>query len=247
MPTVTGLSVVTAAFEELEVFQPGQSIPPADTTSALARLNRMISGWAQLQFTIPAIARFVFPLVSGKGGTANPYSIGLGGDLNIAKPANQAAITSVGCLLNASTPPVEIPRGMMTDDGWANTRIKDLTNSLFTLLYYNPTFTVAGLGTVQLWPVPLDATNSLVLYVQQALVAFADLVTVYQVPDGVEDALVYGLAKKLAKPWGSTVDLTAEAMNALKIVKGSNLRLLDLPNDCVTENPRGGYNINTGQ
>lgn len=247
MPTTTALTVIAAAFEELNVFQPGQGIPSADATAALARLNRMLSGWAQQALTIPAIGRFVFPLVSGKGGPSNPYTIGIGGDLNVPKPANPASIAAVACLLGASTPPVEIPRGLMTDDGWQATQIKDLTNSLFTDLYYSPTFVATGLGTIQLWPVPLDSVNSLVLYLAEALTAFVNLTTVYQVPDGVEDALVYNLAKRCAKPWGSTIDLTPEAMTALSLVKRSNVRLTDLANDCVFENPRGWYNLQTGQ
>lgn len=247
MPVTTGLTVIAAAFQELNVFLTGEPIPNPDQQAAFGILNRMLSSWAQQQFTIPSIFRSVTPLVSGKGGTANPYTIGVGGDINVVKPSNQASITAVGCLLGASVPPVEIPRGKFTDDGWQSTQIKDLTNTLFTDLYYSPTFVTSGLGTIQLWPVPLDSTNSLVLYLQQALTAFANLTAQYQVSDAYEDALVYGLSKRMARPWGSTVDITQDAANALSLVKRSNLRLQDLPNDCVFENPQGWYNLNTGQ
>lgn len=244
----TGLTIVKAAFELLNVFQPSEQIPGPDAIAALGWLNRMVSGWAQQQNTIPSIARHVFPLVSGKGGPANPYTIGVGGDLNIPKPANQQAIVAVSCLLGASTPPVEIPRGYFTDDGWQSTQIKDLTNSLFTDLYYSPTF-AAGLGTVQLWPVPLDVINSLVLYVQEALTQFVNLSAQYQIPDGYEDALVYNLARRIYKPWGATIDgdTIQMAKSTLGVVQRSNLRVSDLANDCVFENPLGWYNINTGQ
>lgn len=246
--TTTGLTVITAAFELLNVFQPSEEIPSPDAQSALGWLNRMLSGWAQQQNTIPSQARVVTPLVSGKGGPANPYTIGVGGDINVVKPANQQSIVGVACLLGASTPPVEIPRGYFTDDGWQAQQIKDLTNSLFTDLYYNPTFTNSGLGTIQLWPVPLDSINSLVLYINQALTQFVTLTTIYQIPDGYEDALVYNLARRIAKPWGATVDADTIQMakTTLGVIQRSNLHLSDLPNDCVFENPRGFYNINTG-
>lgn len=243
--TTTALSVITAAFELGNVFQAGDPIPAADSQAALGWLNRMVSGWAQQASTIPAIARHVFALVSGKA----EYSIGIGGDLNIVKPANQNSIVAVGLLLGASTPPVEIPRGLLTDDGWQSVQIKGLTNSLFTDLYYNPTFAATGLGTINLWPIPLDSVNSLVLYVAQALTQFVDLTTVYQVPDGLEEVLIYNLWRRLAKPWGRVLEADDLAMagSTLRAFKRSNLKLSDLPNDLLFQHARGFYNIDTGQ
>lgn len=247
--TTTGLTVIRGAFELLNVFQPSEEIPGADAQSALGWLNRMVSGWAQQATTIPSQARVVTPLVSGKGGPANPYTIGVGGDLNIVKPANQSSIVGVACLLGASTPQVEIPRGYFTDDGWQATAIKDLTNVLFTYVYYNPTFTNAGLGTIQLWPIPLETVNSLVLYVSQALTQLASLTAVYQIPDGYEDALIYNLARRIYKPWGATLDQDTIDMagSTLRLIKRSNVHLSDLPNDTILTAGRTGYNIQTGQ
>lgn len=242
--TTTGLTVIRAAFELLNVFQPGESIPSPDAQAALGWLNRMLSGWAQQKATIPSIAQQVVPLVSGKA----TYTIGVGGDIAIVKPANQASIVSVGLLLGASVPPVEIPRSYLTDAGWQAIAIKSLTNSLFTSVYYNPTFTTTGLGTVSLWPVPLDATNSLVLYVSQALTQFTTLTALYQVPDGYEDALVYNLARRIYKPWGATLDqdIIDMAGSTLRLIKRSNVHLDDLPNDVSVPQPSHGYNIETG-
>lgn len=243
--STTAFTVIRAAFELLNVFEPSESMPSADAQAALGWLNRMVSGWAQQSTMIPAIARSVFPIISGKG----DYTIGIGGELNIVKPANQNSLAAVGLLLGASVPPVEIPRGILTDDGWQSTRIKGLTNSLFTDLYYNPTFATTGLGTVSLWPIPLDATNSLVLYVAQALTQFTTLTAQYQVPDGYEDALIFNLARRIYKPWGATLDedIIAMADNSLKLIKRSNVKLSDLPNDLVFEKARGYFNILTGQ
>src|SRR5260370_8309938 len=113
MPTVTATQVMTDAWEALNVFQPGDTIPPVDSTKALRLLNLMIGQWAQTGLTIPAEIRNVFPLASGKGSSTNPYTIGAGGDLNMTKPPNQNSGTGASLLLNINTPPVEIlPRGM---------------------------------------------------------------------------------------------------------------------------------------
>jgi hypothetical protein len=132
------------------------------------------------------------------------------------------------------------------NDGWQSTQIKDLTNTLFTSLYYNPTV-ASGFGEINLWPVPDNAINSLVLYVQQALTDFSSLTQTYQIPDGYEEAIVYNLAKRLAKPYGSTLDFTLEAATSLSLLKRANVQLADLPNDAVMHAQRNGlYNINVG-
>lgn len=249
MPATTALAIETAAFEVLQVFQAGQSIPNSEAQSALGFLNRMIGNWAQQALTIPAIVREVFPLVSGKGGPSNPYTIGIGGNLNTAKPPNQASITGVGQLLNQSfTSITEIPCAYYTDDGYQAIQIKDLPNGLFTGLYYNPTFT-AGFGSINLWPVPNIGINSLVLYSQKALARFSSLTATYIVPDGYEEAMVYNLARRIAKPWGATLDadLLQMATNSLATIKRTNVKLADMPNDYAQMSDlRYGYNINTG-
>ena len=236
--------IIRGAFGELNVYQPSEPIPGPDAIDALGRLNWMMGAWRQQPLTVPSIARVVVPLVANKGGPSNPYTIGPGGAIAQPKPPNQAAIVAVSLLLNASTPPVEIPRGIFTDAGWNAIKIKDLGNALFTNLYYNPTF-ADGLGAITLWPVPNATGNSLVLYLLQTLPAFTSLTAAYAVPDGYEEALIYNLAKRLAKPWGSTVDLTNEAAASLRLIKRANVKLSDLMNDAMFDYQRL-YNINSG-
>jgi len=248
MEQVTALGLETAAFAVLNVFQPGEAIPNDQAQLALGFLNRMVGGWALRSFTIPAVARLVFPLIANKGGPSNPYSVGLGGDLNIQRPVSQSSFTGAGLLLATPTPNVEIPRALATDDGYRSIQIKELTSTLFTTIYYNPTFSVQ-FGTLQLWPVPDNALHSLVLYLQQALSTFATLQTVYNVPDGYGDALTYNLARRLAKPWGATVDddLAQSALLSLNLVQRANVKLTDLANDIqIGGDRRHDYNIQTG-
>ncbi len=255
MPTVTATQVMTDAFQALNVYMPGDTIVTADSTTALRLLNLLLGQWAHDRLTIPAEARAVFPLVSGKGSSTNPYTIGTGGDLNTPKPPNQQSLVSAGLLLNASSPPVEIPRGMMTNDAYEAQRIKDLTSTLFTNVYYLPTFdgaTGLSLGQIYLWPVPLDLTNSLVLYIRAGLSAFADLTTVYSIPDGYDELLYTNLARRLAIFFGRTLsdDLKMLAAESLMAIKRSNVQLSDLANDFATlgvgRSPRG-FNLQTGE
>ncbi len=237
------------AFNVLNVFLPGESVPAAQSARALTFLNNMMGQWAQQALTIPSIAREVFSLTADKGGPSNPYTIGTGANLSTVRPANQSSIVGAGLNLNSSSPVVEIPRDVITDAAYQAIQIKELSNSLFTVVYYNPTFATTGFGTINLWPVPNIATNSLVLYIEKALVSFADLTTAYEVPPGYDEALVYNLARRLAKPWGATVDpdLVTMAIESKRIIGRGNLKLIDLSNDFAWTNRRNLYNINTNQ
>lgn len=150
-----------------------------------------------------------------------------------------------------SDQPVEIPRTVITDDGYQAIQIKSLTNAQFTNVYYNPTF---PFGTVFLWPCPNTDENQLVLYLQSAFAGFANLTTNYEYPDlpGYSEALEYNLSIRLAVPSGRKVeeypDVVALAKETLGLIKRANTRLVDLPTDAtlLTRNRRGGYNINSG-
>lgn len=145
--------------------------------------------------------------------------------------------------------PVEIPRVVITDQAyWAN-QLKNMPNSQFTEVYYNPT---TPLGTIVLWPKPNTAVNQLILYLQNVFTGFADLVTEYDYPStpGYEEALQYQLDLRLAVPYGRSVpdDIRALAAQTFGLIKRANNRLVDVPTDAqvLTQNRRFGYNILTG-
>lgn len=246
MSTVTALDILTAAFVQLNVFQVGSSIGAPQSDDAFKRLNRMLGGWALQNLTIPNVTRDVFALIAGKGGPSNPYSIGVGGTLNTDKPPSQSSITAVGLLLGGTTPAVEVPRVLYTDDAYNRIAIKELSNSLFTGLYYNATFATA-FGTVNLWPVPDNTLHSLVLYHESPLTSFVDLVTPYSLPIGYEEALVYNLERRMAGPYGRAMppDDLLLANQGMRLIKRNNVNLVDMPNDFGRDR-RWGYDINVG-
>ena len=164
-------------------------------------------------------------------------------------PATPATGTITSSAVSGT--PVEIPRPILTDDGYQAIRIKNLANTLFTTVYYNPTY---PFGTIFLWPLPNTATNQLVLYLQNVFSGFADLTTAYDWPDlpGYSEALQYQLDLRLATPYARTVpdDIRELARETFGLIKRANNKLSDLPNDATLalgQDPRGGYNINTGQ
>ena len=269
MPQITGTQILTDVFQALNVYMPGETLGTNDTATGLRQLNSMLGQWAQQNLTIPAESRTVFLLstinanAGNTGSSTLPFTIGPGGDLNVTKPPNQSSVTGAGLLLNASTPPVEIQRGVMSNDGYDALGIKDLTSVLFTDVFYLPTYLglssqispVSGtpLGQIFLWPVPTDLTNSLVLYLRLPLSYFADLNTQYNIPDGYDEALFLNLAVRLGRFFGrpATADDRHDARESLATIKRANTQLGDLSNDFASlgsnRGRRGGYNLQTGE
>jgi hypothetical protein len=248
MATTAG-TIIRTAFADIGVLGEGQTLDSAKAADGLHRLNLMMSSLSIQPMSIPVIAREVFDMTSGKGSPTNPYTIGVGANLDTARPPTQNSIVGVGLILTASDPDVEIPRTYYTDDAYQAIQIKDLDSSLFTGLYYNPTFETTGFGNVFLWPVPDTADNDLVLYLRKQLTSFADQTTSYELPPGCEDALTDGLAVRLCKPYSVPVDpdLKAAAGRSMGNFKRGNYHLVDLQQDpAMTHSRRYGYNINSG-
>ena len=213
----------------------------------------MVNGWGASPLTKPQRARTTFSVVANKGGPTNPYTVGIGSspapDLALAPPQT---LIGAGLELLSSSPIVELPRALLTDDAYEAIQIKGLTNPLFTNVYYNLTYTTKGYASLFLWPVP-DGSQStnLVLYYQPSVAEFADLATQYYFPPSYADAFAYNLAVRLADPMFRTcppgvAQRAVQALAALKRANANNL-LNDMPQDpAVTPTQKTTYNIQTG-
>ncbi len=250
--SITANALIASAFGLLNVYAADESVPADAAADALTRLNRLIGGWAIRTGPIPARARVVTAILANRGSTSAPYTIGTGGTINTPRPARPAALTHAALLLTASTPTVEIPLTVLTDQEWEGLATKDMAGTQPLAVYYDPTIT-AGLGAVLFWPVPSAATNSLVLYLDQPISEFADLTTSYTLPTGYEEALEYALARRLATPYGRTLDAeTARiAVSSLAAIGRANLDLVSLANELAAIGTSGGatvggYTIQTG-
>lgn len=315
------LSLVNGAAELVGIKAANETLSAADAQDMRRRLNNMVSSWRTQFGTIPAIQRFIFPIIDNQ----QTYTIGPGGDFDVARPAyiagaalllqgldaavtvtitrsgyvatvtqtghgyavgdetviagateldyngvqtiesvptaNTFTFTVEGSPITPATgtitaaalteQPVEIPRTVITDDGYQSIQIKSLTNAQFTNVYYNPTF---PFGQIFLWPKPNTTVNQLVLYLPVEFGGFVDLHTDYDYPDqpGYTEAMEYNLAVRIAAPWGAKLseypEVVGLARESLGLIKRANNRLVDLPTDAtlLTSSRRGGYNINTG-
>ena len=252
MPSITGTVVAEGAVALLNVFLPGEPLSGSTGDFALTFLNDWLSEQSQKALMCPAISRNQFDLVANQGGLDNPYTIGSGANFNVVKPPNQNSIVAANLILTASSPDVRVPLAILTDQAYDALRVPDLQSAQPTALYYQPFRASASneYGLVYLWPEPDNATNDIELFIQLALLQFADLSTTYYVPDGVPRMLKYNLASILQVPYGKTLPARAEqmAVSSLGTYKRANTKLTDLPNDAYmfTQGRSTRFNIETG-
>lgn len=249
MPAITFTEIAEDSFALLNVFLPGEAMPDADATFARRMCNDMLSEWAQRPLFIPVIARERFDMTADKGGPTNPYTIGVGGDFNTDRPANQNSIVSANLILTSTDPEVRVPLGIYTDEAYDANQIPGMSNSQPTALYYNPTY-ATDRGSIFLWPVPDTDENDLELFLEKPLAQFAAAGTTYYVPDGVPRLLKYNLADALQVPYGKEMSAKAQriAVSSLATFKRSNTKLSDRMTDAYlfSAGRRTLYNINSG-
>jgi len=239
-------AVVTDALIDLGVLEPGDTLSASDGALGLRALNKFISSLATQNLSFPFIEREVFPVVAGR----STYTIGpVGADFITIRPQS---LTGAGLLMpttGATTGRLEIPRGLLTDDAYANIRLKDMQAALWTDVYYQPTY-AAGLGSVYLWPTPNSTIYDLVLYRGDVVQGFANLTTSYDFPPGYAELLQFNLEKRLcrvygkSREWGPLDDDLAR--DALRLVKRQNFTLTDTVLDGTLGRGRPTYMIQVG-
>lgn len=239
---VSAQTIIGQSLRTLQAYGVGQSLSAADVNEGLFWLNALMSELSIQSLTIPSVSREVFDITANQ----STYTIGPGGNFNTIRPP--IGIDNATLLLNTASPPIEIRLRLLTNQAYQAIPLKAQTNTLFTSLFYNPTFVTSGLGTIILWPVPTTAANDLVLYIETPLTEFSDLTTQYQIPPGYVTMLVSNLAVRLAEPFTRPVseNLSRLATTSLANIKRNNVKPGDLVND-FTSRSSGIYNIQTDQ
>ena len=245
MPQTTANTLIATGLQMLGVLDPEDTMSAAQARQGLRALNLMVGLWALSPTTSPVTSREVFNLTAN----VQTYTIGPDGDFDTTRPMG---LTGAGLVLGNSSPPIEIPRAVITNDAWEAIQVKTLSNALFTEVYYNPTY-ADDLGQISLWPVPDTSANQLVIYRVSQIARFPSLAATVDLPEGTEEAIQMNVTVRLAPYFTTSIDrasleeIKTFAKNALAAVMRNNLPLSDLQQDpAITNSKAGGYNINTG-
>lgn len=238
---MTGNDLIASSLRLIGVLASGE-VPSADEANdALTILNQMIDSWTAERMMIFTLNINEFVLTAGQ----QVYTLGVGGNFNIARPARIERMGIVS--LNNPAQPLELPLEMLTDQQWAAIPVKVISSSLPQKVYDDGAFPLRNLS---FWCIPNVQVKTRI-YGWATLAQFPDLVTDITFPPGYLKAIRYNLAVDLAPEFG-VVELnpiTASiAVTSKATIKSQNAPLVDSYCDPAVVSPdKKIFNWLTGQ
>lgn len=234
----TALTIITDALLDIGVLSDEATPTASEAAGALRKLNNMIDAWNIENLMVYGSTQHILPLVADKG----IYTIGVGGDLNIARPNN---ITSA-YVRDTSQPAsnqLDWPLTIYNNQDWADVAFKGLTSSWPNWgVWFDQTF---PLIKAYLNPIPNSSQYSLVFWDSGILgnLLLNDLITL---APGYKRALTANLCIELAPSYGVQVSETIArvAMESKADIKIKNFQLNTLSVDPLLAG--GSFNIRTG-
>lgn len=226
----------------------GRGISQSETTDGLSEFNAMVDEWLIQRLTLWAVSRQTFDLVSGQP----TYLIGddPAADWRVPMPTK---ITQAGFVFTSTNPEVEQPFQILTDQQWQALSPKDLQSTNPYMCWYQPstvTGSVSVMGTFTPWPVPIDATIKVALYLYMQLREISDPTLTVIFPPGYQIAVETNMAVRLAarNPKRSNLSPITErlAMTSLARLKANNSQPLIMRVESgamQAEAPSSGYNL----
>jgi hypothetical protein len=235
----TGTDLITLALKDIGALGIGQSVSAEDTADALATLNMMLGQWAAERLS-------VFHLIdtAHQANGSVSYTVGLGGDFNIARPikinAAYARLASSGA---GSAVDYRISMIDARED-YARISLKTL-NSFPEWAFYDSAF---PLGNLFLYPVP-NSSYELHIVTMDTLPQLATAATSVNLPPPYMTAIRYNLGIYLCPSYQlePTPSLVRLAMNAKRVIKRMNNQIpqLTMPSGLMTKSRYNIYSDNS--
>jgi len=226
---MTALDLIKSSMRLCGILGNGETPSASEAQDALMVLNQMIDSWNSERLMIYTIQRNVFNIVSGQ----QTYTLGNGGDFDMARPASIQSYTIIS--LQNPAQPLELPLDVYTDVAWANVPVKNVQSSIPTAVYDDGSFPFRNLSY---WAVPNVGYLQAGIYSWQSVNRFIDLSTPYSFPPAYLKALRYSLAVDLAPEFGVQVPaiVAQQASESRAKVKSINIPLIGLRCDPAVVN-----------
>ncbi len=239
--------IIRRSLKLLGVLGAGESPAAEDQADGLIDLNAMLDTWANERRFIFGNRRATYTLTPnlsphtvGEGGTfpyTFPFGMGGGGAIDAPRPLQKPS--GVGVIRVGQT--VELPLRLLTDDEYQLVPDKTLTDEVPRWLWIEQTFPLANFW---FWPVPTSAAT--VVFYTWSRIAQFNIADQVSLPAGYEDALVHGLALKIAPGYGvqPAAQLQQNAADILASIQRTNAP--DVKSELDPALPqRQAYNIYT--
>jgi len=229
---VTARATIQGALKLIGVLDPAETMQSADSDDGLFMLNNMVDAWNLERLSIFSLTELPVTF-SGASATIGPLMT-----VNTPRP-----IRIESAFWRRSS--IDYPLRVVTDQEYSDISMKSSSGDP-EVIYYDagsPT------GSVYVWPVP--ASTDYRITVLNQLTAFADLDTLYDLPQGYAKALMYALAIELAPLYQKEASTTVARVyvNVMRTLKRANVvvPILCAPLPGNTGNDIGRINILNNQ
>lgn len=143
------LDIITDAFIEIGAVPPGENPSPEEAQWGLRKLNDLIDEWQARKAYVYSYLYNVYTLTPG----LLPHTIGPSGvaTFSTAPAPRPVRLESAALLLNIAPTQVDFLMNIRDHAWWAQQQVKNISTSVPTDVYYDPTFPD---GSLYFWPVP---------------------------------------------------------------------------------------------
>jgi len=198
------LTIVEEAFGELNVFQPGASIPAPQSTLALSKLNQIIDNWNAERDKVWCEVFASFTLVP----SLSPHTIGPSA-ATFTTVSRPVAIDGVSLNLNINTPNVFVPIARIDYQVYQALSVPGISTAIPTAVYYATDWPN---GKLFFYPVPNFAYP--VRFTYRTLFGVVTLADHLDMPPGYQEAITLTLSEAVAPSVGRAVPLQTATLAA---------------------------------
>lgn len=215
----TARQFIQGALEALQVYEPGETVLPADLARGFTVLNQMLDSFSNESLSCFARLEQSAPLVAG----TSSYSIGPGGDFDMPRPIRIMAGPGAAYLVDSNSNRYGV--NVVEQDQW--NRIPNVavpTSNIPDTLFYDPQM---PRGTIKVYPVPNLSGVTLYWDSWLTLGSFPSVSTQLQLPPGYELFIETNLALQLERYYPSakvSPGLVKAAKDSMATIKRSNNR-----------------------
>ena len=203
-------TIISAALRKLAVLSGGSSPETYQITNAAETLNGMIKSFAVDGMPVWKMNTYSFPTVAN----TPSYTIGTGQTLNVSAP-----LKIVQAWRNQSTNSSNVPMNVYTNYNF-NLLPTTATSGTPVNLYYQPK---AQTGIISIWPTPQDSNTTIYIRYQDTFQDVNSSTDDLDFPPYWMEAIIYGLAWRLAPEYGIPTQDRADLKNEALYFKNEAL------------------------
>lgn len=199
----------------------GQTAGAEDINTGLDVLRMIIAEWQRRRWLVWDEQEVV---LTSTGATS--YTIGTGGDFDVARPdrIENAFVRILGIGNNTGSSQVDLPLSIIAaKEDYVQIAIKNLV-TIPEAVFYDSAY---PMGSLYFWPVPPAAVYELHVNIKRPLPTYASLTNTLDLPPEYTQALVWSMAVRLQMEYGlpARQDMVMAMRQSMNVLRMANLQI----------------------